>query len=90
LKPDQEEVAANSQDIEDELWQPEIDDSQLEVTLETHEDEQLEINCEGELPDTGEVDDASSHDVPAPVDPDSTEQVSCINLCNFITGTCSK
>ena len=46
-------------DLEED-WQSGLHNSHLEVTLETHEDEQLEISYGGGLEDSGEVDEETA------------------------------
>jgi hypothetical protein len=59
------------EELEDELWQPELDSSNLDISMKTIDDEQLEISHEGEIDHSGEVDE----DTPLDMDSDSLRQV---------------
>ena len=64
-------------DLEED-WQSGLHNSHLEVTLETHEDEQLEISYGGGLEDSGEVDEET-----ADFDSERLKQVRYV-LVNFL------
>jgi hypothetical protein len=59
------------EELEDELWQPEPSSSNLDLSMKTIDDEQLEISHEGEIDHSGEVDE----DTPLDMDSDSLRQV---------------
>ncbi len=62
------------EELEDELWQPEqpeLDSSNLDMSMKTIDDEQLEISYEGGIDHSGEGDEDSSLDM----DSDSLRQV---------------
>jgi hypothetical protein len=62
------------EELEDELWQPEQPEpssSNLDLSMKTIDDEQLEISHEGEIDHSGEVDE----DTPLDMDSDSLRQV---------------
>ncbi len=62
------------EELEDELWQPEQPEpssSNLDLSMKTIDDEQLEISYEGRIDHSGEVDE----DTPLDMDSDSLRQV---------------